>query len=783
MANPKGTARARVVVEGEDKAAKDLKQVEKAWDDLAKGTSGVNKQLRAMSPQMGAVLAGLGAIAAAATAAAVAAKELGEQLVKLGMRGGEVDAVADAFERLADPGMLSNLQRVTGGLISGFELMARSTQALRTNLVSAEEFERWAAVVTRSAQDMGRDVSASFEAVTTTLAGGGLESLNRLGVNVPIIRDRLMALGKTAESMEGRTIAMRLAILQLNEELGDADNSSGNLNDAWTALSVTFRDFYDEVAREFATNERLLSFFVTLRGDIEAALPPVDEMAESLAQFAGDALVAIRDITLAVVDFTEAILHMYQVLLELDSFVGQFNLLGRAMDAVAGRESSSADAAAGVGRLRVQLQRLRGGLEEATDGVEELTESQQGLAVSSEEVYSGLGDAFAQLDTEFGRGIQALGEWTGLMVTAETEVNDLTTAQQAAARATEEATRRINQEAQALRDLGQAVDDSGIDFVAQAIAEGGGAAGATTSESFLASRRQQREAAAGAGRGGGGRGRRFDQLSEGALQTERMFADIQASATASQELLSVLGDIEETQGIIVETGREQQEIFAENVRTEIEAKESLIELEQQHADAQRERMEAFAEALQEQKDAEEAADKARVDRMNSAVGGMRSMVGSMNGMSQQILGLMEAQGKGAEETARAQGKYLVAYNTVMAIVEAAAAAASFASQQYVAGATHLIAAATYGVAAAAASSKLGGGSAGAAPLKHTGQVRETRSDNIEDDIPNQGGRTVVNNIYSLGRDRETMARGMDEARKEQQRSGVGSGNLLGVQYV
>ena len=50
-------------------------------------------------------------------------KEWAEVIYELGMRGGEVSAVANAFERLVSPGFLSRLQQSTGGLVSNFNLM------------------------------------------------------------------------------------------------------------------------------------------------------------------------------------------------------------------------------------------------------------------------------------------------------------------------------------------------------------------------------------------------------------------------------------------------------------------------------------------------------------------------------------------------------------------------------------------------------------------------------------------------------------------------------------
>jgi hypothetical protein len=775
MAGPRGAARAWVKIEGKDKAKKDLKSVEKAFDDLAKGTGGVNNQLRAMSPAMGAALAGLGAIAAAATAATVA-------LHKMGMRGGDVDAVATAFERIASPQFIRNLEQATGGLVRSTEMMARATMVLRTGLADEAQITRWFQTVTRSAQDMGRDVVASLDAVAVTLAGGGLESLNRLGVNVPEIRERLQEMGLTAESVAGRVEAMNMAMAQLDGTLGLADNSTGNYNDALTALTVTIQNWYDETARALATNEDLVNWFVALKESIQAALPEGEGFGDMIA-----------DVVVQVLEFARAGAQVVNVLVHLGVGLGRFlNILqsiANPLLVVSGRTTE---------------------IEEALVSLRDVSRSVTGVLTNTSQRFAELREESASAAESLAENLPPLRNMDRILPSVEEHLGDLGDGMDEVAQSSFNASRRMDRLSTVIGTLNTNL--SLAERRARSLRQEIGRLREERLEGQGEFRGLSFETGVGGLQGRGGRGDGPDAR-RGALAQQAFDAEVarqEAEVRRLEELRRRQGrgggrDLAEEQrelwGEFKTAFQEAQDEMSQSVdefyQRQIEglreldaARQSIadaeeearvIRIEKAEADHQRkiEMYNELGEAAVKQQEAEEAADQRRNEIMGKSVEGFRSITGSLDGLSNQIVSYMEASGKSAEETAKAQGKYLIAYNTVMAIVEAAAAAASFASQQYVAGAMHVISAATYGVAAATAAAQLGGGSAGGA--KAAGS-RFTPSREPELESPAEGGGQVIIHSYSLGQSEASMAESMERADWQRMRQGSGTWNPNTVEY-
>jgi len=345
---PKGSVRLKLELQGDreyerkvqraqkaaERAAKEAADAEKkALKEAADARADANRRLREFGETLKSAGGGVGsftervagmstpltvaagaaaAVTGAVVAVAAAAREGAEALYELGMRGGDVSAVATAFERVASPELLGNMSEVTGGLVRELDLMRLANQALRTELVDEETFTRWSQVVTRAAQDTGRDVVRSLEAMTTTLAGGGTESLNQIGVNVLRVNQEVRKLGLSAETEAGRIVALELAMEQLNEDLGEADNSAGNLNDAWTAISVAVSDWTDRVARAFSENQALVQFFGDLQEAMEENAPSAEEMADLLVRLGASGVTALRGLAEAAIPLAQAILRLAQ---------------------------------------------------------------------------------------------------------------------------------------------------------------------------------------------------------------------------------------------------------------------------------------------------------------------------------------------------------------------------------------------------------------------------------------------------------------------------------------
>lgn len=246
---------AEAYVQKTTRATKSVKDL----NDTSKQSKSAFEEMRA-----GAALAApyIAAIGTAATVAIGAITQLGRSLYDLGMRGGSVSAVATAFERIASPELLGKVNEAAGGLSRNIDLMRESTQALRAGLVDEDEIARWYRAVTRGAQDTGESVQDMHRALGNMLSGGGMEEvLTKLGVNVGRIRDEMRDAGLSMESAKDRSVALDLALAELERATGGTGNEASNLNDTWARLANTIGDSHDEFARGFSESSRMRDVF------------------------------------------------------------------------------------------------------------------------------------------------------------------------------------------------------------------------------------------------------------------------------------------------------------------------------------------------------------------------------------------------------------------------------------------------------------------------------------------------------------------------------------------
>lgn len=739
MADPRGTVRTKVKVEGSDESVKNLKNIERSFDTLGKGLGGVEKIARSSGAEVAAGLAAIGAASVALGALVGGVKALASGLHELGMRGGDVSAVATAFERIANPRLLAQMHAVTGGLVRDMDLMRLSNEALRSGLVGDRELTRWMSVTTRAAQDMGRNVGQSLQAVTTAISGGGTEALAQLGVNMSRVRDQMREMGRSMESEAGLVQAIRLAMDQLNEDLGAVDNSAGNLNDAWTAIDVTFNNWLDSMARSFSQNPQLIRFFVDLNSELEV----LATNAEGLGGSIGDLSAALIEVTVGsgrdfvqmitllatgVVNFTIAMGNAHRAMLMWEQIINPIDWITQLN---AERIQRIDDNIAGLNRLRDSMDAVAGAvdrLESRRDAIDRLR--RDGV------LGGGAGSGPQSRPGEV--GIEDFGVGGGALEAAGQESRN----------------RRLANEVEA------------------------------------AARR--RAAEANRARGGGRRGvSAADSLAE---QEEKL-------AQTAAHALAEINRLREAELVIAEKLAGQD---ADRLATLNREREMREEIYQKQIEAQ-EAEEAFLDRIKQAQEEIAAADRARREEHLSQFQGVIDAAGqamdAVSSLYNQIGALREAQAeaaynsaiasgqseeqaararkKSAEEGARAEGKFLVAYNSVMAVVETAAAIADFAGQQYVSGAMHLVSAATYGVAAATAAAQLGGGTPTAAPT--AGSFSASEPENVAPADTGGGSITIVNQ-YSLGRTEAGLGEKMGEAQWARTRSGRPSGNPGTVNY-
>ncbi len=215
----------------------------------------------------------------------------------------------------------------------------------------------------------------------------------------------------------------------------------------------------------------------------------------------------------------------------------------------------------------------------------------------------------------------------------------------------------------------------------------------------------------------------------------------------------------------------------EQARLIAEEKDMRLEAIRAEIEAGRQLYEERAQVLSDFKDMQEEMQDAAQERTDSIVKGATTMTTGVMGLMQTVTAALTSNSDNTEEAARKEGKFLVAYNSVMAAVSLAESIAAFAKNHYAAGALHLLAMASFITAAAQAGAQLGGGTA-AAPAARS--YRPADTDNVESSAETGAQTSIIN--YSLGRVHAELGQQLERAPWERNRSGLREYGVRGASY-
>lgn len=798
----KGKVETTVKILGTDVAVKRLKTLEGAFDDFGSGVSGFDRQFRNFGPKHAVALAGLTAafqaLGGMVTLVTQAAKTAGQAFYALGQSGSDVSAIAQAFDRFGDTEVISRLNAVSGGLLTNTELMAGYTQAMRTGIVSQEDFIGAIETTVRAAQDMGKDMTGSIQAVITAMAGGGMEGLGQLGVNVLEIRERMQNMGETMESTTGRAMAFEMALVQMREDMGRVSNSAGNLGDTWQQLYVIAKNFIDKVGQGFAENEQLVTFFINLGQAIEANLPPADKMVEVIVKMATQFLQLSRIGVTAL----EGIVKAMHGVITAQSYLNFANPFASFLEPV---QETSTQVVTAVDLMSDSLD----GAGEHFDQMQEDMDPDR-LEKFATRAYSLSGILHDVL--ELPEGIAAgFREWT--RATDDTEesitglidpctdlyepldnlrdpLDSLAEANRDVARSARSAASQIAAEARALAALAAAVEEGEEhDPMAEFVA-GSGRGGYDPAHQAL-------DPTLGApARSRSGPTAKEREYERQAIAMRLMFADMDQEAREFQGIVDEIGEQynEELVQLRLITAEldEQERARQRNLDTAEEQKEEMLrqfqvseqlaEAERKAADARHERLRGTMDVTAEGLDLVGSTIGDVVAYQEQQVENLRGAMEAAGASQAQIAKATKAQMEQIEKLKKIQGAFLIAYNVVMAAIEVAAAAKAFGDGEYIAGAMHIISAAAYGVAAGLAAAKLGGGGSTSTPAAPSGGRMEQRK---KPDAPTETGKgegVRIVNIYSLGRDKGEIGKAMEDAQWDRKKQAIPEGGVEGIEY-
>jgi hypothetical protein len=290
LSGPKGSVRTKLEVTGSREYKRRMKEADDSLDRFAKTAGKTKDAFGDLANQWTAATAGI-AIAGAAIVRVV--QEVGNAIVALGMRGGEVSAVAGAFERIASPEVLRNMQEATGYLLTSQELAQEYVQIYRANLLDESQIDEFMGLVARAAQDTGENTAEMIRSAANALAGGGLEVFQRLGVNIGEIRDQLERQNLTMEDNEGKTRALVMIQRQLEQQTEGTNNAAGNLNDAFTQLNNSAEDYYDNLARGVSESPAAIAAVTALANAIRQTTGEQDALNDVIGEGFFDAVVGM----------------------------------------------------------------------------------------------------------------------------------------------------------------------------------------------------------------------------------------------------------------------------------------------------------------------------------------------------------------------------------------------------------------------------------------------------------------------------------------------------------
>ncbi|MHC4644082.1 MAG: hypothetical protein ACYTBJ_01175 [Planctomycetota bacterium] len=807
----KGKVETTVKILGTDVAAKKLKEVERAFDDVSGGAGALNRRLRDIGPKHAVAISGITAafqaLGGVVSLVTQAAQTAGQAFIALGQRGGDVSAIAQAFDRFGDTEVLSRLNAVSGGLLTNTELMAGYTQAMRAGIVSQEDFIGAIETTVRAAQDMGKNMTGSIQAVITAMSGGGMEGLGQLGVNVLEIRERLQNMGETMESTTGRAMAFEMALVQMREDMGRVSNSAGHLGDVWQQLYVIAKNFIDKVGQGFAENQQLMAFFQSFATALQESLPPANELAEIFVRMAASLIDLAQSVARAGMFITKLFNSMftgYRIL----NMTNPLNWFAEPahMQAISdfGAEaenafelmSGSMDAA---GESFAQMER-----DMDPDRIEEeVTQSVYSLGGALDDIL-GLPESIAIGFREWTRSTDDTRESVEGMIDPCTDLyepldnlrdplQEVASGNTAIARSARSAATQIQAEARALAALAAVVEadeerDPLADFVA-----GSGRGGFDPAHERLGGGAPDAAAQRG---GGGGPSAKEREYERQAIAMRLMFADMDQEAREFQGIVDEIGEQynEELVQLRLITAEldEQERARQRNLDTAEEQKEEMLrqfqvseqlaEAERKAADARHERLRGTMDVTAEGLDLVGSTIGDVVAYQEQQVENLRGAMEAAGASQAQIAKATKAQMEQIEKLKKIQGAFLIAYNVVMAAIEVAAAAKAFGDGEYIAGAMHIISAAAYGVAAGLAAAKLGGGGSTSTPAAPSGGRMEQRK---KPDAPTETGKgegVRIVNIYSLGRDKGEIGKAMEDAQWDRKKQAIPEGGVEGIEY-
>lgn len=195
-------------------------------DELKKGLDESKKEVSGFSKAMSKV--------GGVIAAAFSVKEIVKFSHETAQLANKAKGVREAFDKLGDPALLSNLRKATSNTVDDLQLMQRAVQASNFR-IPLDQLAIYLKFATKRASETGQSVDYLVDSIITGLGRQSVMILDNLGISAAEIRDNMKDGASMAEAV-GKIIKQQMP--EAASEIDKTAVATERLASAWTNLQL-----------------------------------------------------------------------------------------------------------------------------------------------------------------------------------------------------------------------------------------------------------------------------------------------------------------------------------------------------------------------------------------------------------------------------------------------------------------------------------------------------------------------------------------------------------------
>lgn len=195
-------------------------------EEFKKGAEDAKKQANGLAKYM-SKLGGM-------MAAVFSVKEIAKFTYETAQLANKAKGVRDAFNKLGDPNLLSNLRKATAGTVDDLQLMQRAVQANNFK-IPLDQLATYLNFAAKRASETGQSVDYLVDSIITGLGRQSVAILDNLGISAVEIRDRMKD-GASMAEVVGDIIKEQMG--GAASEIDKAATATERLSAAWTNFKI-----------------------------------------------------------------------------------------------------------------------------------------------------------------------------------------------------------------------------------------------------------------------------------------------------------------------------------------------------------------------------------------------------------------------------------------------------------------------------------------------------------------------------------------------------------------